>query len=388
MDDKTLELLESKFKNVVDAALESKISSVLGPMVADETKKIVDQLRMERALFGGTDKTGLTSEQKIAFATGIKEMVLSQKAALIEGQDNLGGYLVPTEVYAGIMRVAASVGLVLANAQRFPMKTDELNVPRYTGAFLEGGYLGNDEEGSETSLEFGDARLITKTWYTLFRIDNALLADASVDLADWLIGLIAEGMANRIDKEGFAGTGLPFVGLLNDTNATVVTLATGKDTFAEFDLDDCSELIANVEESVLGDAAFFMHRTLWHSLRTKKGSDGAYTVGWQGTSVIAYEKALGVRPVGFIWGYPVFTARHLPALAATAISTKFAIFGSLKNALFYGDRGQLALAKSDSATVGGKNVFAANQTALRGIHRHALSTGLYTAVAIARTAAA
>jgi HK97 family phage major capsid protein len=385
MDEKTLELLETKFTSAVDKVFEQKLKEVVGPFVAEETKKIVSQMRLERALYGN-DKSGLSDEQKIQFAQNVKDIIIGRKAPLIESENPLGGYLVPTEVYAGIQRVAASVGLVLNQATKFDLKTDELEVPRYTGAFLEGGYYGEDTEAQETSISFGDARLIVKTWNTIFRVSNALLADASVNLADWLIGIIAEGLANRIDKEAFKGNGSPFVGILNDDNVTTVTLASGKTNFNQIDLDDCSNLIAQLEESILPNAAFYMHRTLWHSIRTRKDTAGNYIIGFQ-SPIVSYEKAQGINPAGYIWGYPVYTTRHLPALSDSAASTKFLVFGNLKAGVFYGDRGQLAIAKSDSATVGGKNVFAANQTALRGTHRHALSVGLYQALVVARTAA-
>jgi len=45
-----------------------------------------------------------------------------------------------------------------------------------------------------------------------------LLADASVNVADWLLALGGEALANMIDYQGFVGganTGDPFLGVLN-----------------------------------------------------------------------------------------------------------------------------------------------------------------------------
>jgi hypothetical protein len=49
-----------------------------------------------------------------------------------------------------------------------------------------------------------------------------MLSNTSVNLTDWLIGLIAEGLAVKLDKEGFKGgtfAGSPFVGLLGSSES-------------------------------------------------------------------------------------------------------------------------------------------------------------------------
>jgi len=63
------------------------------------------------------------------------------------------------------------------------------------------------------------------------------------------------------------------------------------------------------------------------------------------------------------------------------------VFANIGKALILGDKGTMTLAQSDSATVGGKNVFAANQKALRATHDHAIAIGLPTAAVVIRTSA-
>jgi HK97 family phage major capsid protein len=300
--------------------------------------------------------------------------------------------MVPSEVHAGIMRIAASVGLVSRDAQFFPMSTDSLDIPRYTGADLLGGYLGEDQSGTETSMTFGDARLQVATWYVIFRVGNTLIADANVDVANWLLALAAEGLAARMDKEGFAGgtfAGSPFVGLLGSSDVTAYAMpnSASKTTFASFTADEASDVIANVAESILSGCAFYFHRTVWAKVRQAKTANGMYTVGQNNSMIAANFKKIGIQPAGVLWDYPVYTTDYLPANSATAVSTKFGVFGNLKLALFIGDRGPVEISKSDSATVGSTNVFAANQTAIRVLHRHAISIGLPAAAVSIATAA-
>lgn len=389
MDETAKSALKAEFKSVVDEALQSGIKDVVGEEVALRVKETVNKMRLERALTG-RDITGLDDDTKMAFVKDIKAIARGEKAALLENNDQTGGYLVPKEIHAGIMRIAETVGLVARDAMKFSMGSDQLDVPRYTGAVLQGSYIGEDEEASETSVEFGDARLITKTWILVFRIGNTLLADANVDVADWLMAMAAEGMAYRLDREGFVGgtyAGSPFVGLLASGDVSAHTLATGSTSFDDFGIAEASDAIGSVPTSVLNEAAFYFHRTVWAKIRARSTS-GVFEFGQYQPMLANLRKENGIQPVGEILGYPVYTTDVLPAFSSSAISTKFGVFGNLNKALYVGDRGPMEVTKSDSATVGGKNVFLANQQAIRLTHRHAVAVGLPSAAVTIKTPAA
>src|SRR5258708_37001047 len=106
--------------------------------------------------------TGLSAKIKKDFVTvaqsamtGRFNVDVKANEALIEEQDNRGGYLVSREIADAIMRIAASVGTIMNQCQKWEMTTDELAIPNYTGAFLTGAYLGVDAPGSVTGLTFG-----------------------------------------------------------------------------------------------------------------------------------------------------------------------------------------------------------------------------------------
>jgi len=395
MDEKTKELLMNEMKSIVDQSIKDNLGDVVSAQVSETVKGIVSKMRVDRALYG-SDASGISDEQKLALAEDFKNIANGKlfngqaKAAILSSSDEAGGYLIPTELYNGILRVAASAGIVARDAMRMPMGTTSMDVPRYTGADLEGSYVGEDTEGTESTVTFGDAKLVAKTWMVLIRVSNTMLNNTSVNLTDWLIGLIAEGLSVKLDKEGFKGgtfAGSPFVGLLGSTDVTVYTLPTGHDTFAEFDMDDASDVIAQMPESLLNGAAFYFNRTVWAKIRQKKDTAGAYVVGANGGIVAMNFKKEGIQPAGEMWNFPVFTTDQLPTNAQTAVSTKFGVFANLAKALIIGDRGSMTVAQSDSATVGGKNVFAANQKAIRVTHDHAIAIGLPTAAVVIKTSA-
>jgi len=395
MDKKTKELLMNEMKSIVDQSIKDNLGDVALLQVSETVKGIVSKMRVDRAIYG-SDASGISDEQKLALAEDFKNIANGKlfngraKAAILSSSDEAGGYLIPTELYNGILRVAASAGIVARDAMRMPMGTTSMDVPRYTGADLEGSYVGEDTEGTESTVTFGDAKLVAKTWMVLIRVSSTMLNNTSVNLTDWLIGLIAEGLSVKLDKEGFKGgtfAGSPFVGLLGSTDVTVYTLPTGHDTFAEFDMDDASDVIAQMPESLLNGAAFYFNRTVWAKIRQKKDTAGAYVVGANGGIVAMNFKKEGIQPAGEMWNFPVFTTDQLPTNAQTAVSTKFGVFANLAKALIIGDRGSMTVAQSDSATVGGKNVFAANQKAIRVTHDHAIAIGLPTAAVVIKTSA-
>ncbi len=394
MDDK-------KFQEQLVKTMEDVMVAKLQPMISEESAKtareIVKSMELERKATN-KDISGLNEKQKTDFVEVVKAIVkgninnLDTKAneALIEEQDNRGGFLVSKEVASAILRIAASVGLVMSQAQSWPMSTDELGVPTYTGSFLEGEYLGVDAAGNLTAVTFGSANLIIKKWQLAFAVGNDLLADASPKLADWLLSLAGEALANMMDKQGFAGTGLPFVGILNHPGVTTLTLASGKNTFEEYDvISDSSAAIGSLEESLLDGAAFYMHRTVWANLRVQEDTAGnpvLQNAGAVGPALLVNNPTGGgIKPAGEILGHPVYTCRHLPALSASAASTNFMIFGNLK-ALAFGERGEFRVEEFKSGNFG-KEIALADQRGLVYRHRHALALALPAAFVVVKTAA-
>lgn len=394
-------MTEEELKKIAVDAFDEVMTKKLEPMIGDissaKAREIVEGLRQERYVFG-KDITLLDQKTKMDFvevarAVGSRKFMIDTKAneALIEEQDSRGGYLVSREVAAAILRIAASVGTIMNQTMKWPMKTDELGIPNYTGAFLTGSYIGVDVAGTVQGLTFGQAVLIAKKWQLAFAIGNDLLSDASVNLADWLLAIAGESLANMIDQQGFKGIGSPFVGVLNDPNATSYPMASGQTTYASFNvMDDSSAMIGNLEESVMDGAAFYMHRSVWAKLRIQKDSNGNYILPFAGLSQPRPSLSMDVlggpiRPAGEILGLPVYTNRWLPATSdVTQTSTNFLVLGNMK-AMAFGDKGELSVEQFESGAFGGKEIALSDQRGIVYKHRHALVTALPAAFVVAQT---
>ena len=74
--------------------------------------------------------------------------------------------------------------------------------------------------------------LAVKKWQLAFAVGNDLLQDENVNLAEWLLAIAGEALANMVDQQGFAGSsGLtlngavvngPFLGLLGLKTSTTI----------------------------------------------------------------------------------------------------------------------------------------------------------------------
>lgn len=378
---KQLEEITAGLKSGVDEGMKSITETMLAKVtetkeeVEARLKKIegtVGSLRASKHLFG-RDASGLSDEEKKEFAQ--KFIAVASGKAFSAEDPAAGGILVPQTTFDGIFRVAQTVGLVTKFAQSFPMQgISEMIVPAYSGAALEGSYVGDDDGGTETNVAIGNVVLRPRTWQTTLRIPIDLLKNSNVAVADWIISLVAEGLAYKMDKMAFIGT-TPFVGMFNNANIPVVTLASGATTYAAFTYDKGSEAISNIEESQLDGSAFYMHRSVLHSLRIQKDSANNYLIT-NANPVIVSELGSGLRAQGALLNFPIFTSSVLPKTSDGSQNGKiFAAFGNLKN-VFFGDGGEMSVAQSDSAVIGGQSVFEKRQIAFRINHKHAIVVGL------------
>jgi len=421
MDKITLEKADiaKLITDVQDASkksFEDAMEKTLSRMKEDnlgQIKAVVDRMLAEKAV-RGFDRTGLSDEQKVSFAKQVqaiyrndRENALRVKAneALVGEQDNRGGYLVEPEVAAAILRIAASVGTIMRQAQQWPMKSDELGIPNYTGAFLTGGYVGVDVPGTVTGIGFGQAVLIARKWQLAFTVGNDLLADASVNLGEWLMAMAGEALANMIDQQGFVGgSGLtlnsttvtgPFVGILNTPGVNTYVLGnsvtSGNTTYAKFNpVSDAANIVSLLEESILDGAAFYFHRTVWAPIRATLASTSGipflYLGGLAGPEGLQYDPKGGpIKAAGSMGGFPVFTNRWLPPNSvASQAGTAFAIFGNLK-AMAFGDKGGMSVAYYESGSFGGKEIALADQRGIAYRHRHALVVALPKAFVVIYT---
>jgi len=317
---------------------------------------------------------------------------LTAYKAMTEGTGSAGGFVVPEEWATEVYRVVEDFGLIAKLATSFPMNSDTLNVPRLS-ASVSVYWPGEATAGTGSQPTLEQVQLLAKTVVGITPMSNELLADANVSVVNLLTTLFAEAIAGEIDNQGFAGSGAPFTGILNDTGVTVFQPSNGGG-FSTFTgaatPDNARTLQSKVKPWALQGAVYVMHRTVWALFQqAKASSSGDYFLGTYNPVMTGNTQANGVQgfPLGVagtLWGYPVLLSDKMPT--STAVSTKFVIFGNLAH-MFLGKRQELAVAISQEGVVGGVSMFETNMSAVRVVSRLAVAVGLPTAFAVLKTAA-
>jgi len=361
--DELVKLLEDVSTKAASAAVTAEIAKIQ-PSI-DRANKFIPKSGF--ASRSEEDISKLSAKQKTAefikavFNKDMAALSTFNTKALTEGTGSNGGFLVPEEFATQVFRLVQDFGLVPKLARTFPMMHDTLNVPRMAST-VNVSWPGEAVAGTPSYPVFEQVHLITKTLVGITPMSNELLADANVDVVDFLLEIFAEAIAGELDKQGFVGTGAPFTGILNTTGITVVQPGngTGMSTFTGASIpDNARTLISSVIPWALQGAAFFMHRSVWALFQTTKAATtGNYLLSTFNPVMTDPSKAQGypLAMAGTMWGYPVYLSDKLPG--TTAVSTKYVIFGSLKF-LALGQREELSVAISQDATVGTDNLFAA-----------------------------
>lgn len=291
---------------------------------------------------------------------------------MTEGVDADGGYLVPEEFRATLLRLIETYGIVRQGATKIPMIRPDLTFPR----LISGIPVSWPDEGTviPTSIPvFGNLKMSAKKMAAVVPVTSELLEDSSIQLANLILTLFAESIAAEEDRVGLNGStvaGDPFDGVLYDADVPKLVMAAGNTAFTDVTADDLSDMIAQLPSVAQSGAKFYIHRTVFNVIRKLKNIDGDYI----------YSQPGGDQP-GMIWGFPYELCDSMPSITDTAISTPFIFLGNLKY-LFLGDLRKMTIAQSQHVK------FLEDKTVLRVTERVSIKVGQPQGFVVLVTAAA
>lgn len=257
-----------------------------------------------------TDLKNLSKDDKIV--TFFKALVFSKHdpqsqqvlRALVEGTDSEGGYLVPEELRTEVFRVLPDMTVMRRLARVIPMTTDTLKL-NSLGARPVAYWTGEYQSKSTTSAEFNQVVLSPNDLVCLLPVSEQLLADANINLVQFIIELFAEAIGLAEDKAFFTGNGSGQPrGIAIETIAEID--AGGNPTF-----DDLIDLIDAVPSRVTSSpkAAFVGHRNAKRAFRKMKDSDGDYI--WRDGGAAKNNNGESVRLPNTLYGYPFYEQNDL-----------------------------------------------------------------------------
>lgn len=299
--------------------------------------------------------SGLPSALKFCASSGI------HVAGYQESINEDGGYLVPEEFDATLIRIIERYGVFRQYARYTPMARETFSRPRRTSG-VTAHWVDEGDNADESNAKWDRVRLTAKKLMVNTRVSSEFNEDMLAGFGDQLMFEIAYALAKKEDQAGFVGDGTSAYGrtvgaatrLLDVWTASGgagLVLGSGN-AYSELTLADFNGVKAALPD--LADslqARWFVHRAFFYSVMEKL----AMAAGG-----VPLAEIVQGGPAQFV-GYPVVFTNAMPKTAAN--SQVCAILGDLAMAADFGERRATTIAMSDHA------LFQSDEIAVRGTER-------------------
>lgn len=266
-----------------------------------------------------------------------------ESRALSPNDNNKGGVFIPDTFASTVIRLVESFGAFPAQANNLQMTSDTLYIPRRVSGNTAYHTAANAET-TVTDMGTDNVMLSSKEVRVGTRVPNQLIDDSAIDLAGLVAEEFALAIAQRIDEDGFIGTGASTYGGIrgiqwkfenetltagiNDTSETAVSALT---------VDHFLGAIAKAPTYATQSPTCGWYCTpQMHALAMQSLALG-------GNGVNANEIVDGVRRPTFL-GWPVFFNNVMRKTASAG--QVVALFGDLKRSSHFALRRQVAVRAS------------------------------------------
>jgi HK97 family phage major capsid protein len=269
------------------------------------------------------------NESAIAFC---RNHGLQVQGAMSTSENSAGGFLVPDEMQSTLIRLREERGVFPQYANRVPMGSDIITVPRLLSD-VTAYWVGELQEITASDATLGATELMARKLAALTKVSRELDEDAVVEVGDMITQSMAYAMADKIDEAGFNGDGTStyggVLGLKNALHANAVSTAdTGNNSALSLDMADFEALLGMYPQYPGASPRWFVHSAVyWASMARLVDAAGGNT-----------NITLANGPQMMFLGYPVTFSQVLPSTTSALASTIIAYFGDLRLGATYGTR--------------------------------------------------
>lgn len=283
--------------NTTNEAIEEKVNEIVSKRLEengiDLNKKYTRDIiqKMEYAIPTYKNVYSNTRYGRDQFSPEMKQFIHFMRTgekinkAMSEGVNTAGGYLVPEEFEAEVIRkLSNDVAVRRAGARVFTMSSNRLEVPIET-ARNSGGWIAEGAAYTEQDTALNQVALTPYKYTRLIKTTEELLEDSAVNLADYFAVVFAEDFAEAEDKAFLQGTGTNQPsGILLDANITKNDPAstTWGDKTADFGPDDVIAHFYSLRAPYRRNASWIVNSTTAQILRSMKDGNGQYI--WTGSA--------------------------------------------------------------------------------------------------------
>lgn len=294
--------------------------------------------------------------------------LLAKKETILNYQERVpaeGGFLVPEEFRAELLRLSLETAVVRPRARVIPMSSKTLSFPKVDSisnatSVFGGIVVYRTEEGQDlqaTNASFGSVKLEATKQTALAVATNELVRDAAGGFAMYLEELLPEAIAFYEDMDFLTGTGAGEpLGALASANGAIISVAKKTDQAAA----------TIVWENVVGMYARMLPQSLARAVWvvTPDALPEIYTqglvVGTGGGPTMIGSGDGPLAPPQTMLGRPIIVSEKAPAVLGTLGDISLVDFG------FYliGDRQQMEMTSSEH------RYFESDKTAWKVVQRN------------------
>lgn len=292
-----------------DAAVEARAQ--------DEPATVSYRQAFAEYVRAGGNVGDMRPEARAVLQTGYEERVQ------VAGTTTAGGFTVPTELQAGIIKAMAAWGPMYDENVAFTMNTSSGNPMTFSAVndtatavvkHTEGGQL-TDDGGSDAA--FTQVTLSAHAYNTEWvQVSMELMQDSIENMEAVVADLLGERIGRRVNTELTTGDGT------GDPQGVVTGSTLGKTTASAtaITVDELIDLLHSVDPAYRQSprAAFMLNDTTLAAVRKLKDSTGAYI--WQMGDI-------RVGAPGTLLGYRYHINQAMASIPASASASKVVLFG-------------------------------------------------------------
>jgi HK97 family phage major capsid protein len=278
--------------------------------------------------------------------------------AMSEGINSLGGFSVPDELSATIIRNVETYGVVPTALQNFTMSSDTLMIPKRLSG-VTGSWLGEASEFSYSDMTGTQVQLVAQKFGVATKVSNELFADG-IGIADLIATEHSLAVARALDEAALIGDGTSTYGghqgvavkiTQSAYSASMVTAASGNVSFETLDKEDFLAVLAKTPRYALPGARWFISPAGYHAamqrLDLAQGGNASVAGGFGLTFL----------------GYPVVLCHPLNNTLGSDASKVKCLFGDMALA------GALGIRQGYSLRVSQERLVEFDQTLVSGVVR-------------------
>ena len=357
----TADRTERDLNQIYDPADHQQSNKIIVPAIAKrhaELKAFKGETAEEDAYASGRWLLATIGQDSVSAEWCQDHGIATIRNAMSTGDNQLGGFTVPTPMEVSIIALREIFGAFRRNAMVETMSSDVKSISRPIGG-MTATFVGEGVTVAESESQWKNIELVCRKLMALTRMSKELSVDSVVSIADQVARDVAYAFAQKEDQCGFLGDGTAtYGGIVGLKNALLAsskyTAATGNTAFSTLDLADFQGMVGQLPQYAEAGAKWYI---------SKKGFNA---------SMAALQEAAGGNTridiaggsVNQFLGYPVEIVQVMNTTLTAQTSTDGLVyFGDLAMSATLASRTGLSLETSNDV------YFTTDQIAVKGTER-------------------